>query len=384
MTSYRNYHTKSKSRFDEIMEGLNPYFFQISRYLLAIVFVFSGFVKAVDPLGTTYKIEDYLAAFGEPWSQFSFIALWLSIALSAFELTIGLNLLFKIKIRSSAVLAFIFMLVMTPLTLYIALNNPVTDCGCFGDALIITNWQTFWKNVVLLALVIILIFSSTKSRPVFLSGIEWLIISVFVGISVAISLYSYNFLPMIDFRPYKIGANIPEKMKIPEGAPTDKYETTFIYEKNGEQKEFTLENYPKNDSTWVFVDQKTTLISKGFEPPIHNFSIIDQNFDDITQDVLQYKGGTYLVIIYDIQKASPEGLLRAEEIYKKHKDTDTRFYVLTGSSDDAIASVRAKTGITFPFCKTDPITLKTIIRANPGLVYLENGTVKGKWNWRDF
>ena len=384
MTSYRNYHTKSKSRFDEIMEGLNPYFFQISRYLLAIVFVFSGFVKAVDPLGTTYKIEDYLAAFGEPWSQFSFIALWLSIALSAFELVIGLNLLFKIKIRTSAVLAMIFMLVMTPLTLYIALNNPVTDCGCFGDALIISNWETFWKNVVLLVLVVILLFSSAKSRPVFLSGIEWLIITVFVGISAAISLYSYNFLPMIDFRPYKIGSNIPEKMKIPEGAPTDKYETTFIYEKNGEQKEFTLENYPKDDSTWVFVDQKTTLISKGYEPPIHNFSIIDQNFDDITEDVLQYKGGTYLVVVYDIQKASPEGLLRAEDIYKKHKDTGTRFYVLTGSSDDAIASVRAETGITFPFCKTDPITLKTIIRANPGLVYLENGTVKGKWNWRDF
>lgn len=384
MTSYRNYHTKSKSRFDEIMERINPYFFQISRYLLAIVFVFSGFVKAVDPLGTTYKIEDYLAAFGEPWSQFSFIALWLSIALSAFELVIGLNLLFKIKIRSSAVLAMIFMLVMTPLTLYIALNNPVTDCGCFGDALIISNWETFWKNVVLLVLVVILLFSSAKSRPVFLSGIEWLIITVFMGISVAISLYSYNFLPMIDFRPYKIGSNIPEKMKIPEGAPTDKYETTFIYEKNGEQKEFTLENYPKDDSTWVFVDQKTTLISKGYEAPIHNFSIIDQNFNDITEDVLQYKGGTYLVIIYDIKKASTKGLLRAEEIYKKHKDTDTRFYVLTGSSDDAIASVRAETGITFPFCKTDPITLKTIIRANPGLVYLENGTVKGKWNWRDF
>ncbi|MDX9918496.1 MAG: DoxX family protein [Paludibacter sp.] len=384
MTSYRNYHTKSKSRFDEIMEGLNPYFFQISRYLLAIVFVFSGFVKAVDPLGTTYKIEDYLAAFGEPWSQFSFIALWLSIALSAFELVIGLNLLFKIKIRTSAVLAMIFMLVMTPLTLYIALNNPVTDCGCFGDALIISNWETFWKNVVLLVLVVILLFSSAKSRPVFLSGIEWLIITVFVGISAAISLYSYNFLPMIDFRPYKIGSNIPEKMKIPEGAPTDKYETTFIYEKNGEQKEFTLENYPKDDSTWVFVDQKTTLISKGYEAPIHNFSIIDQHFDDITEDVLQYKGGTYLVVVYDIQKASPEGLLRAEDIYKKHKDTGTRFYALTGSSDDAIASVRAETGITFPFCKTDPITLKTIIRANPGLVYLENGTVKGKWNWRDF
>jgi triosephosphate isomerase len=238
--------------------------------------------------------------------------------------------------------------------------------------------------VVLLVLVVILLFSSAKSRPVFLSGIEWLIITVFVGISVAISLYSYNFLPMIDFRPYKIGSNISEKMKIPEGAPTDKYETTFIYERNGEQKEFTLENYPKDDSTWVFVDQKTTLISKGYEPPIHNFSIVDQNFDDITEDVLQYKGGTYLVVIYDIQKASPEGLLRAEEIYKKHKDTETRFYALTGSPDDAIESVRAETGITFPFCKTDPITLKTIIRANPGLVYLENGTVKGKWNWRDF
>lgn len=384
MTSYRNYHIKNETRIGELLERTTPWIFQISRYTLALVFIFSGFVKAVDPLGTTYKIEDYLTAFGQPWTQFSFIALWLSIALSAFELVIGLNLLFKIKIRASALLSLIFMLIMTPLTLYIALENPVTDCGCFGDALIINNWQTFWKNVVLLVFIIILLLSSTKSRAVFLSGIEWLIISVFVGISVAISLYSYNYLPMIDFRPFKIGSNIPEKMQIPADAPTDKYETTFIYEKNGDQKEFTLENYPKDDSTWVFVDQKTILVSKGYEPPIHNFNIIDQQFDDITQDVLQYKGGTYMVVIYDITKASKKGLLRAEEIYKKHKDTATRFYALTGSSDEAIASVRAETGITFPFCKTDPITLKTIIRANPGLVYMENGTVKGKWNWRDF
>ena len=187
-----------------------------------------------------------------------------------------------------------------------------------------------------------------------------------------------------DFRPYKVGVNIPESMFVPENAPADVYNTTFIYEKGGVQKEFTLENYPKGDSTWKFVDQKTVLVSKGYKAPIHDFSIVDANFNDITEQIIYNTGETYLLIMYDVNKASEEGARRAEELYQKYKNTNTKFYALTASGDDDVRKFVAKTGITYPFCKTDPITLKTIIRSNPGLMQIKNGVITGKWHWRDF
>ncbi|MDO9154983.1 MAG: DoxX family protein [Paludibacter sp.] len=356
----------------------------ISRILLAIVFIFSGFVKLIDPLGLTYKIEDYLIAFGNVFTSLTFIALPAAIALPVLELIIGLNLLFMIHLRRTSFVALLFMLVMTPLTLYIAIYNPVTDCGCFGDALVISNWQTFYKNLVLITLAISLLITTREKKPTLLPHIEWMAVFVFVASSVGLSVYSFNYLPLIDFLPYKIGTNIPEAMHVPEDAISDKYNTTFIYDKNGVQQEFTLENYPKGDSTWTFVDQKTVLISEGYKAPIHNFSIIDARYDDITEDVIYYEGFTYLLIMYDLNKTSVKGAQKAEKIYTKYKNTTTLFYALTGSTDDHIATFREKTGVTFPLCKTDPITLKTMIRANPGLMLIKNGNITKKWNWRDF
>lgn len=384
MPPYRYYHVKRQSRFSFDANDITPIALTISRILTGLVFSFSGFVKSIDPLGSTYKIEDYLTAFGGLWVSLKFIAFPAAIALSTLELLIGLNLLFGIHIRRSGFLAFIFMLVMTPLTLYIAIFNPVTDCGCFGDALVIPNWATFFKNIVFLLLTIIIISTSRKLKPLLLPYIEWIMILVFAGTGIGLSLYSYNHLPIIDFRPYKVGVNIPEDMKIPEGAESPKDSTTFIYEKNGVQKEFSLNNYPKDDSTWVFVDQKTTIISKGYEPPIHNFSIVDNDYNDITNEVIEYPGYVYLVVMYDLTSSSVEGATKAEKIYQRYKKTTTKFYALTASGDDEIAAFREKTKVTYPFCKTDPITLKTIIRSNPGLVLIKNGTIEGKWHWNDF
>jgi uncharacterized membrane protein YphA (DoxX/SURF4 family) len=372
------------NRLTEILGKAEKPFFLICRFLLALVFIFSGFVKAIDPLGSTYKIEDYLNAFGGFFAGFTFVALPASIILSTLELLIGLNFLFHVQLRRTSFVALLFMLVMTPLTLYIAMYNPVTDCGCFGDALVITNWQTFGKNAVFLVLSLYVFVLSKKSHPIFLPRVEWILVLVFTLAGIGLSVYTYNHLPLIDFRPYKVGVNIPEAMSIPEGVPTDKYETTFIYEKDGVQQEFTLENYPKGDSTWTFVDQKTVLISKGYEAPIHNFSIVDAAYDDITHDLIEYEGSVYLLIMYDVNKASETGAKRAEETYQKYKNSDTRFYALTASSDDEVEAFKQKTGVTYPFAKTDPITLKTIVRANPGLMLMKNGTIIGKWHWRDF
>ena len=379
------YKKESKAQvFKNTFQKSGPFLLLLSRLIIGLVFVFSGFVKAIDPLGSTYKIEDYFTAFGGFFTSLSFIALPASIALSTLELVIGLNLLFQIQLRRTSWAALLFMLVMTPLTLYIALFNPVTDCGCFGDALVLTNWQTFAKNVVFLTLVIFIITNIGKKKSLLLPRIEWLVVTVFVMIGVGLSFYSLNHIAPFDFRPYKVGVNIPESMLVPENAPADVYNTTFIYEKNGVSKEFTLENYPKGDSTWKFVDQKTVLVSKGYKAPIHDFSIVDANFNDITEQIIYNPGETYLLIMYDVNKASEEGAKRAEELYQKYKNTNTKFYALTASGDDEVRKFVAKTGVTYPFCKTDPITLKTIIRSNPGLMQIKNGVITGKWHWRDF
>ncbi len=356
----------------------------VARILLGLVFVFSGFVKAIDPLGFTYKIEDYLRAFGGVFEKISVVAFGAAVALSTLELLIGLNLIFKVKLKFSTLLALLFMAVMTPITLYIALKNPVSDCGCFGDALVISNWATFYKNIVLTALTVIILVFNKKILPLFITRIQTILAILFIGVGISLSVYCYRHLPIIDFRPYKIGVNIPDAMVVPEDAIPDKYSTTFIYKKNGVEKEFTLQNYPKGDSTWVFVDQKSVLISKGYKPPIHDFSIVNKEYVDITEDVLYKPGYTFLLAMYDLNKTSEEGAKKAEIIYQNSLKTGTAFYALTASSDDEVEAFKKKNDVTFPFFKTDPIALKTMVRANPGLVLLKKGTVVGNWNWRDF
>lgn len=357
----------------------------ILRLIFGGVFIFSGFVKLVDPLGLTYKMQDYLIAFGGFFENFIPLAFPAAIACTTLEFVIGLNMIFKIRFRLTTTLGLLFMLFMTPLTLYTAIANPVSDCGCFGDAVIISNTATFVKNVFLLLIIIILFIVRKRIHPILTPAMEWIIVLLFTAAGVWFAIHNYRHLPVIDFRPYKVGVNIPEAMTVPDGYPQDEYEITFIYEKDGVQKEFSLDNYPKNDSTWTFVDQKSVLVSKGYEPPIHDFTIENEYWDDITEDVLDYDGYTYLVITYDINLASEEELLKVQRLYNRTVlSKDTKFYALTASSDDEIENLRRRTGVTYPFCKSDPTTLKTIIRANPGIMLIKNGTIEAKWHWRDF
>ncbi len=357
---------------------------QAGRILFGAVFVFSGFVKAIDPLGNAYKIEDYLRTFGGYFERLADFAFPVAIALSTLELLIGLNMIFRIHVNFTNLLAFLFMLVMTPMTLYIAVKNPVTDCGCFGDALIISNWATFFKNLVLMTIVIFMLVYHAKYKPFLTKKIQYYGSLLFIVIGVLISVTNYRHLPMMDFLPYKVGVNIQKAMEIPDNAPKDIEQTTFIYEREGEQKEFTIDNYPKNDSTWIFVDQKTKVIKEGFKPAIHDFRIESDLGDNITDEVLSYPGKTYLIIMYDLDESSIKGAKKAEIAYQKALKAGDKFYALTGSSNIDVAKFVKKTGVTYPFWKTDVTALKSIIRANPGFVLIQKGTILGKWNWRDF
>lgn len=353
----------------------------LCRFVLAGLFIFSGFVKAVDPLGFTYKIQDYLVAFGmAEWFSF-FFPLLVAIFVSAIEFCIGVFLFFGIRKHLSVTLALLLMLFMTPLTLYLAVANPVSDCGCFGDAWILTNWQTFWKNAGLLIAAVTL-FRWRKLMVRFISRkSEWLVSMYTLIFIFFLSFYCLRYLPILDFRPYRIGTDIREAMAIPEGARPAVIETVFILEKEGKRQEFTLENYPYEDSSWQFVDRKDVILEKGYEPLIHDFSLTEtQTGEEITDLVLSDPGYTFLLIVHRVERADDSRIDLINEIYDYSEEHGYGFYALTSSSDEEIESWRDRTGAEYLFCRVDDITLKTMIRSNPGLLLIRDGVILRKWS----
>lgn len=347
--------------------------------MLATLFIFSGFVKAVDPLGSFYKIQDYLAAFGIiSWFP-TYLPLLFAIILSSAEFCVGVFLFFGVRRKIASTLALLLMSVMTPLTLYLALANPVSDCGCFGDAWVLTNWQTFGKNIVLL-IAAIAVFRERKLMFRFVTlKIEWMVSLYTLLFVFVLSFYCLEYLPVLDFRPYKIGADIKAGMEIPEGAKPSVFESRFVLEKDGRQQEFTLDNYP--DSTWTFVETRTVLKEKGYEPPIHDFSMISLGTgEDITDSVLTDKGYTFLLVAHRIEEADDSNIDLINEIYDYSVEHGYGFYALTSSPDEEIEMWRERTGAEYPFCQMDDITLKTIIRSNPGLLLIKDGTILNKWS----
>ena len=349
----------------------------IARIIFGLVFLFSGFVKAVDPLGTAYKISDYLEAFS--LTPLDFLAFPAALMLIAAEFTIGFNILFNVHLKGTTWVASLFMLVMTPVTLYLAISNPISDCGCFGDAIVMTNWQTFYKNVVLCIILAIIALLQKQSRPWLSNWGAWVVTLLPILISFGISIYCYNLLPVIDFRPYKKGNNIIEGMQVPEDAPLDKYETTFFYEKDGIEQAFTLDNYPAEDSTWTFVRQESKLIEQGYVPPIHDFSIVTED-GDITDLILEDAGYTLLVISHKVEKAATKNIKCVKSTIANAKKAGANVIWLTSSYTDEIDEFKTQYGIEDTFGATDDITLKTIVRSNPGLVLIKDATVIEKWH----
>ena len=361
----------------------------IARTLLALTFLFSGFVKAVDPLGTVYKIQDYLhEGFGGVFQWAIPAAGVAAVCLIALEWLLGIAMLLNVRTQWTSWITLLFYCIMTPLTLYIAIANPVSDCGCFGDALVITNWQTFWKNIILLLLSICLVICRKAIPELFSWWMEIIIALAALGCVAGIMGYSYTHLPQIDFRPYKVGNHIPTLMEIPDDAEVDQYEITLIYAKDGKEQTFTLENYPKGDPEWTFVDQKSVLIKKGYVPPIHDFEIETLEGDyitqDITQDILESEEPIALVVMYDLSKTDTTQLEKLMHMIHEYP----RVYFLTASGEEEIFAFAEELGwdeeTTYStFCFTDPITLKTIVRANPGVIVVQNGTIIDKYNLKN-
>ena len=346
--------------------------------MLGATFVFSGFVKAVDPLGTYYKIQDYLTAFGMQQLLPDIVPLLMSVLLAVLEFAVGMHLLLGIKRRLTTRLALLIMLMMTPLTFYLALTNPISDCGCFGDALVLTNWQTFGKNVVLLTCAIVVFITPWNMVRFLTKKMEWTLSNYSVVFALVLAGYCLATLPIIDFRPYKIGNNIREGMEIPEGAKPTVFDTRFIMEKDGVKQTFTVDNYP--DSTWTFVSAETVVVEKGYEPPIHDLVMESlETGEDITDEMLDDPGYTFLLVMHRTEEADEGYIDLINELYEYCQENGYKFYALSSSSSEAIELWRDRTGAEYPFCIMDDITLKTMVRSNPGLMLIKEGVVLNKW-----
>ena len=309
----------------------------IARLILAVAFILSGFVKAVDPLGTQYKIQDYLVAMGLGRLIPDFMTLSASVLLSTIEFILGICLLFAIRRRMVSKIVLVLMTAMTLLTLWLALTDPISDCGCFGDALVLTNWQTFWKNIVLLtAAVIVWRYPLLMPRLIGETN-QWIVMNysgVFILLVIAgRSLYT---LPQFDFRPYHVGTDL----------------------RQGWQRMMEGEDSP-------YAEFFMELTDEG---------------EDITEDVLNREGYTFLLVSPHLEQADDSQLDALNQIYEYSLDNGYPFYCLTASTEKGINHWRNITGAEYPFCNTDDITLKTIIRSNPGLLLLKDGVIIRKWS----
>jgi len=353
----------------------------IAKLLIAITFIFSGFVKLVDPLGSAYKFEEYFGADVLNLEFLSPYALQLSIVLILAEIMLGLMLFIGYKPTLTVWSLFFISLLFLFLTWYSAYYNKVTDCGCFGDAITLTPWETFYKNVVLIALILFLIKNRHDLYPFLSENFVRNISLVSLAGFLFITFYVLKHLPIIDFRAYAIDKNISEGMLVPEGATKPIFEDIWTYKVNGIDKKYTTEEKPWNIKGATFVDRKTKTIEEGYVPPIHDFTM-ESNGNDITEILLQ-KEKLMLFVAYDLNKAKEKAFTSIKNLGDKAIKEGYTVYCFSASTEEDFLQIKKQYQFNFDLLFCDETTLKTIVRSNPGVVILNKGTITGKWNWVD-
>ena len=352
----------------------------IARFLVAITFIFSGFVKLVDPLGSAYKFEEYFGADVLNLEFLSPFALQFSIVLILAEIMLGVMLLVGFKSKITVWSLFFISILFLFLTWYSAYYDKVTDCGCFGDAIKLTPWETFYKNVILIALVVYLLIRVYDIHPVssesFAKRVSVISFIVFIGIA----FYVLRYLPIIDFSPYAIGKNIPEGMLIPDDAETPVYEDTWIYKVDGEDKVFKTEEKPWNIEGATFVDRKTRTLKEGYIAPIHDFTM-ENGGEDLTE-LLMEKEKLMLIVAYNLKLTSPKGMQQIKELSERAMEVGYTVYCFSASTQEDYENIKMQYSLDFDLLFCDETTLKTIVRSNPGIMTLNKGTITGKWSWR--
>jgi uncharacterized membrane protein YphA (DoxX/SURF4 family) len=349
----------------------------VFRILVGLIFVFSGFVKGVDPLGTVYRMDDYFIAFGTTWAMP--MSLYFSIFLCTLEFVIGISLLLNLKIKWSSWILLPVMTFFTILTLFDALYNLVPDCGCFGDAVRLTNVQTFIKNLILMGFVIPIFIWRKKYKPAVPSWAQNLALALFAAAFITMAVYAYRHLPLIDFMKWKAGNSVNNTPSQPI-----KFYVTFRNTATGETHEYLAPNYPWNDSVWmsqwVFVSQRA-----ADENALNAMTlrIEDETGADMTASFLGIPDHHFIAVSYDLEKADPKALRKLESLYQVASEEGYSFIALTSTLPETVALIKEKYKMEMPFYYADDAILKTMVRSNPGLILLYNGVVVKKWPWRD-
>ncbi len=363
----------------------------IARVFVGVLFIFSGFIKANDPLGFSYKLEEYFTVFGTPF--FTPFALFLSMAICVFEIFLGFTLLMGVYRKLTAWLLLLMIVFFTFLTFYSAYFNKVTDCGCFGDAIKLTPWESFWKDILLLVLILI-IFFNRKYITRFTSRKTAKIVS-YAGLaaSVLFTLYAWYYLPPIDFRPYAVGKDLKKQMELPPNAVTDSIVMVYVYKdkQTGENREFSYEEVmagaTSDDTKWEYVDRKDKKVREGDKPAIHDFAIYEEDGKDVTQDFLTEAGYRLLVIHYDLKKSNEKAQVKVNGLTmslirnskKLANKPKVKVWGLRGSSGAVADWYRTTHQVPYNLYKADATVLKTIIRSNPGLLLMKDNVVLKMW-----
>lgn len=354
---------------------------QFSRIFVGVLFIISGLIKLNDPVGFSYKLAEY---FSEPVFNMPFLAplaLGLAIFLVIFEVVLGVMLLVGYKTKTTIWSLLLLIVFFTFLTFYSAYFDVVKDCGCFGDALHLTPWESFTKDVVLLFFILILFFNQKLIKPIFATPKTNFSVYLSVVLCAFMAVWVLNHNPIKDFRPYKVGTNIEKGMEIPEGAPKSVVEMIFIYKVNGVDKEFTEKDLMNIPEGAIFVDRKDKVITEGYVPPIHDFAMTKEG-SDYKEELLK-EPKLLVFVTYDLALSNPDGMKNLEKLNIEAKSKGYKVIAMTASSDEIIAKTKKQYSLNVDFYFCDAIALKTIERSNPSIVVIQNGTIIQKVHYND-
>lgn len=356
------------------------YLVGVVRIFVGILFIISGFIKLNDPVGFSFKLEEYFSQGVLDLPFLSPYALVISILVVIVEVMVGVMLILGYK-RKLTIWTLLAMIVFfTFLTFYSAYFNKVTDCGCFGDAIKLTPWESFTKDIVLLVLILILYVGRTYITPFFKLRTLTAILLASLLACIGYVYYVLNHLPVIDFRPYEIGKNIEEGMSVPEGAPKAIFEYRWKFSVNGKEEIFvTNGDYPTVEGE--FIDVETSELQAGYEPPVHDFTI-EQEGEDYAASLLQ-EPKLVMVIAYDLRKSNLDVFNEVKAVTDKALKNGYKVIGMSASGPDQTDVLTEKYSLDFDFYFTDETTLKTIVRSNPGVLVLERGTIKQKVHYND-
>ncbi len=353
----------------------------MSRILVGVLFIFSGFIKLNDPLGFSYKLQEYFSPdvlnipFLEPY------ALMISVLVVVFEVVLGVFLLIGYKPKFTVWSLLGMIVFFTFLTFYAAYFDKVKDCGCFGDFLKLKPWETFWKDVVLLVLIIILFVGVKHIKPIFSKLPTTILALLSFIISLWFGYHVLMHLPMFDFRAYKIGANIKEDMRIPEDAAKPVVEYYWKFKVNGEEKIITTNgSYPSVKGDFISVDTK--VLDEGYQPPIYDFTMENADGEDLTNQFLE-EDNLIVVVSYSLEHIEQEGALKLKALQDRAIKNNYKIIGLTASGEDAKKRINEAYNIDFKWYLCDEKALKTVVRSNPGILELDKGTIKQKVHWND-